>query len=233
MKILIFPLIALSFQVLAGNNYSDSICRENAQSIYFPMDAPNFPTKPLGACFANKNITKKLSGPWDITSAVFDGIGNINYYTIGTDGDGSQYDHTKIMAASVNKDGDIVTAEVMDSGKPDWDDPKKTLYNMQVTGYDWRTARLYFETDAWATSGAVHILQMEGNSSIRIKYHKFITDGSVSAVTDKGVVVERTGDDENKSFSHSYLYDNSEKKVCIVNTRDKYWSVYADCIEGG
>lgn len=48
---------------------------------------------------------------------------------------------------------------------------------MTVDYYDKKNSILLFSTDAWAQSGAIHLLKFRNNDSFIPIYEKFLTDG--------------------------------------------------------
>jgi hypothetical protein len=68
--------------------------------------------------------------------------------------------------------------------------------------------RIYFETDAWAVSAAIHYY------SFTTKKIQFFHSGSINRIFSNGMVdVQTTGNDGNGRYWQSYLFDINGKKI--------------------
>lgn len=230
----IFALALCFFSVntYADNILTDDICGYVTNEITFPIKG-NEVFSAEGACLRGKNITKLLAGDGEITSASFNEEGNISFYTVGKDGDGVQFNDTEIMGVIVGMNGVPFTKPLLSSGKLNWDDPKKNLFNMKVNYYDKKNSTLYFTTDAWATSAAIHALKLTNNHSLMVKKEQYFTDGDIQLVTDKGLTIRKIEHDDQGAYYPAYLYGRDGKKICQLDTRQQLWALFAPCLAKG
>lgn len=105
--------------------------------------------------------------------------------------------------------------EVLLNAKPS-SDPKETLYGFSNLKLSLDAKTLYFETAAWATSSAIH--------SLDITTHKttYITDGGLVCVIAGGeyqgdlIVQQHRYFVQGGSYDYLYLYDTKGKKIGLV-----------------
>ncbi|WP_337049772.1 hypothetical protein [Serratia fonticola] len=230
-----FYITFMSTTAYAGNIRTNDLCAYFSKEITFPI-GDNYLDPPKGACLYGKNITSLLAGSEEITSAVLNEDADIFFYTKGKNNDGSadpQFDNTTIMAVILGTDGLPIVQSVLQSGKPDWDNPEKTLLNMKVRFYDKRNSTLYFTTDAWAQSEAIHALTFTDNHSLVVKKERFFTDGDLKFVTDSGLVVSKIDHDDKGAFFPAYLYGRDGKQICQLDTRQELWALVTPCLPKG
>ncbi|WP_152665222.1 hypothetical protein [Serratia marcescens] len=234
-------IFTLAFSFFSINSYSanirtDDLCSYFSEEITFPVGDNYLVDPPKGACLRGKNITKLIAGDSEITSASLNKEGDIFFYTIGKNSDGSddpQYDVTTIMAVFIGVNGMPIVSPVLHSGKPNWDNPEKTLLNMKVSYYDEKNSTLYFTTDAWATSAAIHALKLTSNHSVVAEKEKFFTDGDLKFVLDRGLVIGKIEHDDKGAYFPAYLYGRDGKKICQLDTRQQLWALSAPCLAEG
>lgn len=218
------------------NIRTDDLCNYFSEEITFPVGDNYLIDPPKGACLRGKNITRLIAGDSEITSASLNKEGDIFFYTIGKNNDGSddlQYDVTNIMAVFFGVDGKPIVSPVLDSEKSGGDTPETSLSNMVVNTYNTNNSTLYFSTDAWAQSRAIHAIKFQNNNSLIKVSEKFITDGDFVIMDGDNLVVSKIAHDEQGAYFPSYLIAPSGKEICQLDTRQEMWSIVTPCLPKG
>ncbi|WP_237387335.1 hypothetical protein [Xenorhabdus sp. Sc-CR9] len=123
------------------------------------------------------------------------------------------------------------------------EDPKTTLSNMKIVGYNHEKGIVYFSVPAWAVSHAIHDFAIPfDNNYINIK-EKFITDGELTFVNMFNLI----GKPENNKYIGSLVVEQSEiradegrvyneylispegKRICELDTAIEDWKMYLLC----
>ncbi|AOM40490.1 lysozyme inhibitor LprI family protein [Xenorhabdus hominickii] len=123
------------------------------------------------------------------------------------------------------------------------EDPKTTLFNMKIVGYNREKGIVYFSVPAWAVSHAIHAFTIPfDNQYMNIK-EKFITDGDLTFVNMSNLV----GKPENNKYIGSLVVEQSEiregegrvyneylisptgKRICELDTDVEDWKLYLPC----
>lgn len=225
--ILIFMLVSSS--AFAGNNYSDDICIDNSSDITFPAkgDAEHDVN---GVCLKGKNITQYITGGGEITSATFNKVADVFYYTVYK-GDVGGYDDIDVMSVTYKK-GKIYATSLFDTKSvPHSEEPKDSLEGLTVSFYDKRNSTLYLSANAWATSNSVRAIKFSDNYSSKILSQRFFTDGDLHYITDKGLSISQIGHDSKSAYFPAYLYGRDGKVICQLDTRDSLWEVDQPCLD--
>lgn len=106
--------------------------------------------------------------------------------------------------------------EILLTSSPDAD-PKKTLYSFSNLKLSQDAKTLYFETAAWATSSAIHSLDISSHKS------NYITNGGLVCVVGGGeyqgnlIVQQHRYFVQGGSYDYLYLYDPKGKEVGVVS----------------
>lgn len=111
--------------------------------------------------------------------------------------------------------------------------PEQSLYNMRVNQCDENNSTLYFSTDAWAQSRAIHAIKFRSNYSLVKVSEKFITDGDFVIMNGDNIVVNKTAHDEKGEYNPSYLVAPDGKEICQLDTSQQMWSIIAPCLPKG
>lgn len=73
--------------------------------------------------------------------------------------------------------------------------------------------RLYFQTDSWATSPAIHYYNLKENALI------FFNSGWLKSVSDEGVIVETTGVGDNGRYVNTCLLDKNGDLIKVLSEK--------------
>jgi len=230
----IFPLVfsLLSPVLHAENIYTDNVCSKTITGITFPIEDGSVFT-PLAACLNGKNITKWMGDGNELTSASYNEVNGVSFFTARTPEIDDQFGDTKLVATFVDSDGSPKKITLLDSTKRNWDKPEESLYNMSVNYYDKKNHSLYFMTDAWAQSRAIHAITFQDNNSLVVTGERFVTDGDLVYVTDRGLVVNKIDHDDQGAYFPSYLVGRDGKEICQIDTRQQLWEMSAPCLAKG
>ena len=105
--------------------------------------------------------------------------------------------------------------EILLTAAPDAD-PKKTLYGFTRLKLSQDAKTLYFETAAWATSAAIHALDIASHQQ------RYVTDGSLICIVGNGkykgdlIVQQHRYFVQGGAYDYLYLFDSAGKKLGLV-----------------
>ncbi|WP_445494054.1 hypothetical protein [Photorhabdus sp. SF281] len=124
-------------------------------------------------------------------------------------------------------------------------DPKTTLSDMKIVGYNYEKGIVYFSVPAWAVSNAIHAFTIPFDNNYSNIREKFITDGDLTFVNMSNLlgkpeynkyigslIVEQSAIKEGEGRVYGqYLVSPEGKEVCELNTEVDTWRVYLPCKE--
>ncbi|NIF47729.1 hypothetical protein F3J28_08110 [Enterobacter sp. Ap-1006] len=138
--------------------------------------------------------------------------------------------------------GEQITAQNTISGKQEIlltaasdADPKKTLYGFSRLKLSQDAKTLYFETAAWATSAAIHALDIASH------HQRYVTDGSLICIVASGkyqgnlIVQQHRYFVQGGAYDYLYLFDNTGKKIGLVagdNVTQEQVSDFCESLNG-
>ncbi|WP_129991854.1 hypothetical protein [Rahnella sp. CFA14(1/10)] len=219
LSIFCFPLIALAdCPLLSG--------------LSAPMESmDNFVFKPSAICLDGKDITSKIKQSEDEVLTSASGIGkNVDFLYVGLY---SSKNHVgRIIAVYQLKDGRVQMRNIVENNPNYAESPKDTFKNISINFYDRNTATLYFSTDAWATSRAIHYISFPANGSTQGD-ENFLTAGSFKGVSNGKVIVEKIEHDDHGAFFPVVLIDRKGNLFCNVDTNDSGWNLVPQCLPKG
>lgn len=221
----------ISTSAFAENIYSDSICGYKLNDITFPSKG-EVEHDVDGACFNGKNITKYISDGGEITSATFNKVADVFYYTVYK-GTTAGYDDIVVMSVAYKKGGIYASALFDTKSEPHAKKPEDETTGLTVTWYDDRNSTLYLSANAWMTSNSVRAMKFSDNYSNKVLSQKFFTDGDIQFITEKGLSISQIGHDSKGAFFPAYLYGRDGKKICQLDTRETLWAVDQPCLDEG
>ncbi|HGJ5854783.1 hypothetical protein [Arsenophonus nasoniae] len=122
------------------------------------------------------------------------------------------------------------------------EEPEQELTDMVFTGYDFEKGIVYFEVPAWATSMAIHAINIPINGDFSNVKERFIVDGSLKElvmstltlkneeeffghlIVNRGVYVENIG----REFA-DYIVSPKGEIICEANTAESDWRLNLKC----
>lgn len=191
----------------------------------------NFVFKPSAICLDGKDITSKIKQYKDEELTAAAGIGNnadflyVSLYS-------AEHHVGRIIAVYQLTDGRLQMRGVVENNPNYAESPKGTYKNISINYYDRNTDTLYFSTDAWATSRAIHYISFPANGSTQGD-ENFLTAGSFKGVSKGKVIVEKIDHDEHGAFFPVVLVDRNGKVFCNVDTNDNGWNIDPECLPKG
>lgn len=208
----------------------DTSCTTSISGITFPekgyIRGVYIPGK---ACLDGVDITRFMSEGYEMTSGGYNKVSGVSYYTLYDKNRGV----SKIIAAYVQPGNIPGKYIILDSMKSSGDTPETSLNNMVINYYNTKNSTLYFSTDAWAQSRAIHAIKFQNNQSFIIESEKFITDGDFVIMDGDNLVVSKIAHDEQGAYFPSYLIAPSGKEICQLDTRQEMWSIAVPCLPKG
>lgn len=197
-----------------------------------PMESmDNFVYKPSAVCLDGKDITAKIKHYKDEVLTSSASIGNnVDFLFLGLY---SPANHVgRIVAIYQLKNGRVQMRNVVENNPNYAETPKGTFKNISINYYDRNTATLYFSTDAWESSPAIHHISFPVNGSTQGD-ESFLTDGRFKGVSKGMVIVEKIDHDDQGAFFPIMLIDRHGKVFCNVDTSDNGWNIDPQCLPKG
>ncbi|MCW2454637.1 UNVERIFIED_ORG: hypothetical protein M2414_002376 [Rahnella aquatilis] len=191
----------------------------------------NFVSKPSAICLDGKDITSKIKQSEDEVLTSASGIGkNIDFLYVGLYS--AEHHVGRIIAVYQLNDGRVQMRNIVENNPNYAELPKNTFKNISINYYDRNTATLYFSTDAWATSRAIHYISFPANGSTQGD-ENFLTAGSFKGVSGNKVIVEKIDHDDHGAFFPVVLVDRKGNVFCNVDTNDSGWNIDPQCLPKG
>lgn len=197
-----------------------------------PMESmDNFVFKPSAICLDGKDITPKIKQYKDEVLTSSTGIGkNVDFLYVGLYSE--SHNVGRIVAVYQLNDGRVQMRSIVENNPNYPDTPKGTYKNISINYYDRNTETLYFSTDAWASSRAIHYISFPANGSTQGD-ESFLTAGSFKGVNNGKVIVEKIDHDNQGAFFPVVLVDRKGKVFCNVDTNDSSWNIDPQCLPAG
>lgn len=197
-----------------------------------PMESmDNFVFKPSAICLDGKDITPKIKQYNDEVVTSSTGIGkNLDFLYVGLYSE--SHNIGRIVAVYQLNDGRVQMRTIVENNPNYPDTPKDTYKNISINYYDRNTATLFFSTDAWASSRAIHYISFPANGPTQGD-ENFLTAGSFKGVSNGKVIVEKIDHDNQGAFFPVVLVDRKGKVFCNVDTNDDGWNVDPQCLPAG
>lgn len=206
------------------------VCKTSVPAITFPhseyVSGVFIPNK---ACLDRVDITDFMTDGGKITSGAYDRTSGVYYYTVYDD----KAQSSRITASYLQTDYTLGEFVILNSEQAKNNIPEQSLYNMHVNQYDENNSTLYFSTDTWAQSRAIHAIKFKSNSSLVKLSEKFITDGDFVNMNGDNIVVNKIAHDDKGKYNPTYLVAPDGKEICQVDTRQQLWRVVAPCLPKG
>ncbi|CAI1642880.1 hypothetical protein [Serratia proteamaculans] len=184
-----------------------------------------FKTRVEGACFGSREISSWITDSEDgvVTSSMKPYDDKEFFYVTTFD---PIKNESKIISVYQTPDGRPMKKILM-VGKDNYENPKQSLTQMIIEGYDSTHGLIYFSVPAWATSDAIHVFNVPLDSSSALKGIKshFLIDGNfkflnvLSNECENCLVVKKIEHDDNGAYFPTMMYNWKGKAVCQLDTR--------------
>jgi hypothetical protein len=215
-----FSAVAFDCQPIAGLTFP---LKESSQSSGKNVFVPE------KACLNGKDVTESLTNGGILTSSI--NVNNSELFFVTTRNKKDNY--FSMIAVYETSNGRAAKLVMFDNNPNYPTTPKNSLQDMVINYYDNNKAILFFSTQAWAQSDAIHILVFPENNSIRPIYEKFLTDGEFIEYFDNKIIVRKIKHDNKGAYFPVVEVDMKGKEVCEIDTRTNGWTLAPLCLQNG
>lgn len=184
---------------------------------------------PGKACLDGRDITDWLTEGYKLTSEIYVKGTSIFYVTT----EKVDKSRAKLFAVFEMTNGMPYKQLILDSKTHNENKPEQTLQGMVINDYDIGNAILFFSTDAWAQSGAIHAIYFKYSTSIVPTREKFITDGEYMQRHNNDILVQKIKHDDQGAYFPVNEVNMNGKDICQIDTRSNGWTLMPTCLNKG
>ncbi|AJJ70351.1 hypothetical protein [Yersinia pseudotuberculosis] len=224
-------LIAVMLSLSVHSAWAFECNVQPAQSfITFPVQSfSNYVSVPERACLNGKDITNWIAGGDTLTSTVK--VDGVELFYITTKNKKNNYFQ---LIAVIQLDNGRVFKQVILQNNPNYETtPKESLQNIVVNHYDENNSTLYFSTNAWAQSDAIHAVKFAGKSSFTPLYEKFLTAGNFVGSSGNSILVQKINHDNEGMYLTVMEINPKGEEICQINTQEEQWKLLPHCLKPG
>lgn len=198
--------------------------------ITFPIPSfSDYVSVPERACLNGKDITNWITAGDILTSTVK--VDGTELFYITTKNKKNNYFQ---LIAVFQLDNGRVFKQVILQNNPNYKTtPKESLQGIVVNHYDENNSTLYFSTNAWAQSDAIHLVKFADNSSFTPIYHKFLTAGNFVGSSGNSILVQKINHDDEGMYLTVMEINTKGEEICQINTQEEQWKLLPHCLKSG
>lgn len=224
-------LIAVMLSLSVHSAWAFECSAQPAQPfITFPIKSfSDYVSVPERACLNGKDITNWITVGDILTSTVK--VDGVELFYITTKNKKNNYFQ---LIAVLQLDNGRVFKQVILQNNPNYEaSPKDSLQNIVVNHYDENNSTLYFSTNAWAQSDAIHAVKFADKSSFIPIYDKFLTAGNFVGSSGNSILVQKTNHDDKGMYLTVMEINSKGEEICQINTQEEQWKLSPHCLKSG
>lgn len=237
---LIFFISANSFAITCTEYYRAT----GNENFSFPSSSETVNMRVDGkVCYKGRDITEWVAGDgMEVTSFVIpNGNETVAIVTANEINPETYKQKSRIRVIFIKANG---TPGQFDFIKEHYSNerPESELTNMEIVGYNYEKGIVYFESQAWATSNAIHAFTVPFDGDYSKVKEKYIIDGSLKWVMMSGITLKDKEEypeylivsrgfmtDKNGRDYADFIVSPSGKVICIANTKKENWRLNLAC----